>query len=129
MTERLPIETRQAGDRLIGEVVYNREALDRPEMFEPGAFVSVSDPLLLRLQHDRVRSPAASTEDGTLTVLDTATSLKLEARLRPGSAEHQLVSQGCAYRSFCGVCSQERNPQQSGAADHPGSAPRRIGVG
>ena len=34
------VEARAAGDRLVGEVVYNREALDRPEMFEPGAFTS-----------------------------------------------------------------------------------------
>ena len=88
------VEARQAGNLLVGEVVYNREALDRPEMFEPGAFTSVADPLVLRLQHDRGRSPAATTEDGTLQVEDTQTALKLEARLRPGSAEHQLVARG-----------------------------------
>ena len=88
------VEARQAGNLLVGEVAYGRQALDRPEMFAPGAFSSVADPLVLRLQHDRGRSPAASTADGTLTVEDTATSLKLEARLRPGSAEHQLVARG-----------------------------------
>ena len=93
MTSHL-VEARAAGDRLIGEVVYNREALDRPEMFSPGAFTSQADPLVLRLQHDRGRSPAATTEDGTLAVEDTRTALKLEARLRPGSAEQQLVARG-----------------------------------
>ena len=88
------VEARSAGGRLVGEVAYNREALDRPEMFEPGAFTSQSDPLNLTLQHDRGRSPAATTADGTLRVEDTRTSLKLEALLRPGSAEHQLVARG-----------------------------------
>ena len=88
------VEARQAGDRLVGEVVYNREALDRAEMFTPSAFSSIADPLELRLQHDRGRQPVATTEDRTLTVEDTSTSLKLEARLRPGSAEHQLVARG-----------------------------------
>ena len=88
------VEARQAGNLLLGEVVYNREALDRAELFAPGAFTSVADPLVLRLQHDRGRSPAATTADHTLTVEDTETSLKLEARLRPGSAEHQLVVRG-----------------------------------
>ena len=88
------VEARAAGDRLIGEVAYNVRAFDRPEMFEPGAFTTQSDPLVLRLQHDRGRSPAASTSDGTLEVTDTNVSLKLEARLRPGSAEHQLVARG-----------------------------------
>ena len=50
---------------------------------------------MLRLQHDRGRQPIASTEDRTLSRWkDTSTSLKLEARLRPGSAEHQLVERG-----------------------------------
>ena len=57
------VEARQAGDRLIGEVVYNREALDRAEMFTPSAFTSIADPLELRLQHDRGRQPVASTEE------------------------------------------------------------------
>ena len=47
------VEARQAGNLLLGEVVYNREALDRAELFAPGAFTSVADPLVLRLQHDR----------------------------------------------------------------------------
>ena len=75
-------------------MVYGREALDRPEVFEPGAFTSQADPLELRLQHDRGRSPAATTADGSLAVEDTRTSLKLEARLRAGSAEEQLVARG-----------------------------------
>ena len=93
-TERLPVETRQVGGRLIGEVFYNRPARDRPEMFEAGAFVSVADPLNLTLQHDRERHPVATTEDGTLEVSDTSTSLLLAARLRPRSAEQRLVETG-----------------------------------
>ena len=88
------VEARQSGNRLIGEVLYNREALDRPEMFAPAAFSSIADPLVLRLQHDRERDPVASTEDRTLSVTDTTTSLKLEASLRPGSAERELVARG-----------------------------------
>ncbi len=94
MTERLRIETRQVGGRLVGEVQYNTPASDRPEMFDVGAFDSVADPLNLTLQHDREREPVASTADGTLEVRDTSTSLQLAARLRPGSAEHQLVTRG-----------------------------------
>ena len=70
------VEARAAGDRLVGELAYNVRALDRLEMFEPGAFSSVADPLNLTLQHDRGRSPAASTADGTLRVEDTRTRLE-----------------------------------------------------
>ena len=117
MTERLRIETRQVGGRLVGEVQYNTPASDRPEMFDVGAFDSVSDPLNLTLQHDREREPVASTADGTLEVRDTSTSLQLAARLRPGSAEHQLVTRGSLAGLSVEFAAREER-QSDGNADH-----------
>ena len=95
MTEyAAPVEVRMSGGLLVGEVAYNVRALDRPEAFAPGAFTSRDDPLNLSLQHDRDRRPAATTEDGSRTVTDTDRTLRLEARLREGSAERSLAERG-----------------------------------
>ena len=87
-------------------------------MFEPGAFTSQSDPLNLTLQHDRGRSPAATTADGTLRVEDTRTSLKLEALLRPGSAEHQLVARGALKGLSVEFVAKSETRNSAGLADH-----------
>ena len=127
-TEQLPVETRQAGGRLVGEVFYNRPARDRPEVFDVGAFDSVADPLNLTLQHDRERNPVATTADGTLEVRDTETSLRLAARLRPGSAEQRLLARGSLGGLSVEFVALGGTPNQRNA-DHYPRPPRRDRAG
>ena len=97
-----PLEVRLAGGgrTLTGEAVrygrLNPRAAPgigpRSERFERGSIEPV-EPVLLTLQHDRERR-LAGTDDGTLRLHDTHTSFNIEADLRVGSAELDLVRRG-----------------------------------
>ena len=88
-----PLEVRVAGRTLTGEaMIYGQQARDRAEMFEPGSLEPL-EPVTLNLQHDPERR-IASTSDGTLRLSDTPEALTLEADLRAGSAELELVRRG-----------------------------------
>ena len=96
-----PLEVRLAGGRLLaGEAVrygrLNPRAAPgigpRSERFEPGS-IEPAEPVVLTLQHDRERR-LAGTDDGTLRLLDSPTALRIEADLREGSAELDLVRRG-----------------------------------
>ena len=96
-----PLEFRVSGGRtLTGEAVrygrLNPRAAPgigpRSERFEPGSIKPV-EPVVLTLQHDPERR-LAGTDDGTLRLHDTPTSFNIEADLRVGSAELDLVRRG-----------------------------------
>ena len=88
-----PLEVRVSGRTLTGTVLlYGQRARDRAEMFEPGSLEPL-EPVTLNLQHDPERR-IASTGDGTLRLSDTPEALTLEADLRAGSAELELVRRG-----------------------------------
>ena len=89
--ERLaPIEVRASGRTLTGVALrYGQRARDRAEMFEPGAFQPLGA-VSMNLQHDELRV-IASTVDGSLRLHDSPTELRVEATLREGSAELELV--------------------------------------
>ena len=88
-----PLEVRVAGRTLTGEaMIYGQQARDRAEVFEPGSLEPL-EPVTLNLQHDPERR-IASTADGTLRLSDTPEALTLEADLRAGSAELELVRRG-----------------------------------
>lgn len=88
-----PLELRVAGRTLTGAAIpYGEAARDRAEMFRQGS-VDLLEPVTLNLQHDPERR-IASTADGTLRVTDGPDALRLEADLRDGSAELELVRRG-----------------------------------
>ena len=88
-----PLEVRVAGRTLTGEaMIYGQQARDRAELFEPGSLEPL-EPVTLNLQHDPERR-IASTSDGTLRLSDSPEALTLEADLRAGSAELELVRRG-----------------------------------
>ena len=95
-----PLECRVAGRTLTGEAVRYGvlnpraapEVRARSERFEPGSIHPV-EPVTLNLQHDRHRE-LASTADGTLRLHDGPDALRIEADLRDGSAELELVRRG-----------------------------------
>ena len=95
-----PLECRVAGRTLTGEAVRYGvlnpraapEVRARSERFEPGSIHPV-EPVTLNLQHDRHRK-LASTADGTLRLHDGPDALRIEADLRDGSAELELVRRG-----------------------------------
>lgn len=88
-----PLEVRVAGRTLTGSAIpYGEQARDRAEMFRAGS-VELLEPVTLNLQHDPERR-IASTADGTLRVSDGPDVLTLEADLREGSAELELVRRG-----------------------------------
>ena len=88
-----PLEVRVAGRTLTGPAIpYGEQARDRAEMFRRGS-VELLEPVTLNLQHDPERR-IASTADGTLRVSDGPDALSLEADLREGSAELELVRRG-----------------------------------
>ncbi|MCY4666171.1 MAG: HK97 family phage prohead protease, partial [Acidimicrobiaceae bacterium] len=68
---------------------YRQRARDRRETFEPGAFQPLGA-ISMNLQHDPLRE-IASTAEGTLRVIDGPDALRVEADLRPDSAELELV--------------------------------------
>ena len=61
-------------------------------MFEAGAFEPLGE-VQMNLQHDRLRE-IASTGNGSLRLLDGPDALRVEADLRPNSAELELVRRG-----------------------------------
>ena len=95
-----PLECRVAGSRLTGEAVrygvLNPRAAPsaraRSERFEAGS-IEPLHPVVLNLQHDPERR-IAGTDDGSLRLLDGPDALRIEADLRPGSAELDLVRRG-----------------------------------
>ena len=96
-----PLEVRLAGGRLLaGEAVrygrLNPRAAPgigpRSERFEPGS-IEPEYPVSLTLQHDPERR-LAGTDDGTLRIHDSPQALRIEADLREGSAELDLVRRG-----------------------------------
>lgn len=95
-----PLEVRVAGRTLTGEAIRYGEPNARPapgvaarsEMFLPGS-VELLEPVTLNLQHDPQRR-IASTGDGDLRVTDSPEALRIEADLREGSAELELVRRG-----------------------------------
>ena len=88
-----PLELRVAGRTLSGPAIpYDEQARDRAEMFRSGS-VELLEPVTLNLQHDPERR-IASTANGTLRVSDGPDALRLEADLRQGSAELELVRRG-----------------------------------
>ena len=93
--ERIPaVEFRAAGNKLIGTAIrYGRMARDRRERFAPGAFALDAMPTELNLQHD-LDYVIADTERGNLRLTDSPDALRLEADLRPGSAEYRLLQRG-----------------------------------
>ena len=93
-----PLEFRVSGGRtLVGEAVKYGRLNPRPapgiearsERFEAGS-IEPMYPVQLTLQHDSERR-LAGTEDGTLRLRDGADALWVEADLREGSAELDLV--------------------------------------
>lgn len=75
---------------LSGTVIrYGEVARDRPEMFQPGSFVSGLDRAALNLQHDQGTKVAEQPD--RLTFTDSPEALHLRARLRRDSAEVRLV--------------------------------------
>ena len=88
-----PVELRSitvTNGRLSGvAMVYDQKARDRPERFSPGAFTTGLNTAALNLQHDRDIELAAPPD--TLQWFDTPTELRLEARLKPGSAGLALL--------------------------------------
>ena len=88
-----PLEVRVAGRTLTGEaMIYGQQARDRAEVFEPGSLEPL-EPVTLNLQHDPERR-IATTEDGSLRLSDSPEALRIEADLRAGSAELELVRRG-----------------------------------
>ena len=95
-----PLECRVSGRTLTGEAVryglLNQRAAPgiaaRSERFEAGA-IEPMHPVVLNLQHDPERR-IAGTDDGTLRLLDGPDALRIEADLRPNSAELDLVRRG-----------------------------------
>ena len=92
------VEFRFSGRSLTGSAVrYGERAHDRAERFEPGAFVSMRDPVELNLQHD-LDTVVADTRTG-LEVKDGPSELAVATELRAGSAALSLV-QRRALRGF-----------------------------
>ena len=95
-----PLECRVAGRTLTGEALRYGVLNPRPapgtralsERFEPGSIEPLY-PVQLVLQHDPERR-IASTSDGTLRLHDGPDALRIEADLRDGSAELELVRRG-----------------------------------
>ena len=88
-----PLECRISGRTLTGPAIpYGQRARDRAEMFRSGS-VELLEPVTLNLQHDPERR-IASTADGTLRITDSDDALTIEADLRDGSAELELVRRG-----------------------------------
>ena len=95
-----PLEIRVAGRTLTGVALRygqpnQRAAPGAPagsEMFAPGS-VELLEPVTLNLQHDPERR-IASTGDGDLRMIDGPEALRIEADLREGSAELELVRRG-----------------------------------
>ena len=95
-----PLEVRVAGRTLTGVALRYGQPNERAapgapagsEMFAPGS-VELLEPVTLNLQHDPQRR-IASTGDGDLRVIDGADALRIEADLRDGSAELELVRRG-----------------------------------
>ena len=110
-----PLEVRVAGRTLTGEaMIYGQQARDRAELFEPGSLEPL-EPVTLNLQHDPERR-IASTSDGTLRLSDSPEALTLEADLRAGSAELELVRRGALAGSERRVSRAARDPLSGWAA-------------